>query len=390
MLLNCLFGLRRRAGRFLLPLLLLAAACAALPLQARAIDTEAQEAFMVDFDTGAVLLEKNPDQLMHPSSMSKMMTVYLLFERLKNGSVKLDDEFPVSEKAWRMGGSKMFVPLGGKIRVEDLIRGIVIQSGNDACIVVAEGLGGNEEAFAAEMTRRAHELGMTNSTFKNATGWPDPDHLTTARDLALLAKRTITDFPEYYHYYGELEFTFNKIKQGNRNPLLYKDMGADGLKTGHTEQGGYGVTASAKRGDRRLILVVNGLPSMKERAAESERLMEWGFREFDNYSLFKAGDTVTDADVWLGDAATVPLAIGSDLKVTLPKKSRHDMKVKAVFDGPIPAPIKKGDQIAKLVIAAPDMAPMEVPLVAGADIGRLGFVGRIGAAIKHIVWGSVQ
>jgi D-alanyl-D-alanine carboxypeptidase (penicillin-binding protein 5/6) len=353
-----------------------------------AIETEAKQAILVDFDTGAVLMEKNADELMHPSSMSKMMTVYDLFSRLKSGSIKLDDELPVSEKAWRMGGSKMFVPLGAKVKVDDLIRGIVIQSGNDACIVVAEGLDGTEDAFAAELTRKAHELGMTNTTFVNATGWPDPRHLTTARDLALLAKHTITDFPEYYHYYGEIEFTYNNIKQGNRNPLLYKDMGADGLKTGHTEDGGFGVTASAKRGDRRLILVLNGLPSMKARSAESERLMDWGFREFDNYALFKRNEAVTDADVWLGDSATVPLVIESNLEVTLPRKSRRDMNVTAVFDGPIPAPVKKGDRIAKLVVTAPDVPSVEVPLVAGRDVGRLGFLGRIGAAITHIVWGS--
>ena len=366
----------------------LIAVCESVP--AAAIETEARQAILVDFDTGTVLFEKNADELMHPSSMSKMMTVYDLFSRLKNGSIKLDDELPVSDKAWRMGGSKMFVPWGGKVKVEDLIQGIVVQSGNDACIVVAEGLDGTEDAFAAELTRKAHELGMTHSTFVNATGWPDPRHLTTARDLALLAKHTITDFPEYYHYYGELEFTYNKIKQGNRNPLLYKDIGADGLKTGHTEQGGYGLTASAKQGNRRLILVLNGLPSMKARADESDRLMEWGFREFNNYALFKRGETVTDAAVWLGNSATVPLVADSNVEVTLPRKSRHDMKVAAVFDGPIPAPIKKGDKIAKLVISGPDITTVEVPLLAGADVARLGFVGRIGAAISHIVWGSTQ
>ena len=357
---------------------------------ARALDTEAKQAILVDWDTGAVLFEKNADESMHPSSMSKMMTVYLLFEALKNGTVKLDDEFPVSEKAWKMGGSKMFVPLGSKVKVQDLIQGIVVQSGNDACIVVAEGLAGSEEAFVEKMNQKAKELGLEHSHFMNATGWPDPDHLMTARDLSILARRTIADFPEYYHYYGEIDFTFNGIKQGNRNPLLYKDLGADGLKTGHTEEGGFGLTGSAKRGDRRLIMVLNGLPTMKSRFEESERIMEWGFREFDNYTLFKKDAVVSEAEVWLGDQATVPLVTESDLKVTLPKKSRHGMKVTVKYDGPIPAPIAKGTKLAKLVVDAPDMPPMEIPLYAGADVGKLGFSGRVVAALKHVVWGAAK
>ena len=357
---------------------------------ARALDTEAKQAILVDWDTGTILFEKNADEPMHPSSMSKLMTVYMLFDRLKSGSVKLDDEFPVSEKAWRMGGSKMFVDLGSKVKVADLIQGIVVQSGNDACIVVAEGLAGNEEAFAEEMNKKAKEIGLEHSTFKNATGWPDPEHLMTARDLSILARRTIADFPDYYHYYGEIDFTYHGIKQGNRNPLLYKDIGADGLKTGHTDEGGYGLTGSAKRGDRRLILVLNGLPSMKSRFEESERVMEWGFREFDNYTVFKKDSTVSEAEVWLGDQAMVPLVPESDLKVTLPKKSRRGMKVTVKYDGPIPAPIAKGTKLAKLVIEAPEMPPMEIPLVAGADVGKLGFSGRVVAALKHVVWGAAK
>lgn len=357
---------------------------------ARALDTEARQAIVVDWDTGTVLFEKNADEPMHPSSMSKLMTVYMLFDALKNGSVKLDDEFPVSEKAWRMGGSKMFVDLGAKVKVEDLIQGIVVQSGNDACIVVAEGLGGTEEAFAEKMNQKAKEIGLEHSTFKNATGWPDPEHLMTARDLSILARRTIADFPQYYHYYGEIDFTYHGIKQGNRNPLLYKDLGADGLKTGHTDEGGFGLTGSAKRGDRRLIMVLNGLPTMKSRFEESERVMEWGFREFDNYTVFKKDAAVSEAEVWLGDQAMVPLVTESDLKVTLPKKSRHGMKVTVKYDGPIPAPIAKGTKLAKLVIDAPEMPPMEIPLVAGADVGKLGFSGRVVAALKHVVWGAAK
>ncbi len=373
-----------RAALGFAALLVLAAAPAA------AYETEAQQAILVDWDTGAVLFEKNADELMHPSSMSKMMTLYMLFEKLQSGAVKLDDEFTVSEKAWRKGGSKMFVEVGAKVKVEDLIRGIIVQSGNDACIVVAEALGGTEEAFAEQMTRRGREMGLTGTVFKNSTGWPDPEHLTTARDLALLARHTIADFPGYYRYYSEINFTFHGIKQGNRNPLLYKDTGADWLKTGHTEDGGFGIAASAERGERRLIMVLNGLPSMKARAEESERMMNWGFREFDNYALFKGGEAVSEAEVWLGDAATVPLTALSDITVTLPRKARRQMKVSVTYDGPVPAPIKKGEEIAELVIAAPDMDRIAIPLAAGSDVGQLGFAGRVMAALKHIVWGRLQ
>jgi D-alanyl-D-alanine carboxypeptidase (penicillin-binding protein 5/6) len=353
-------------------------------------ETQAAQAILVEWDTKTVLLEKAADQLMPPASMSKIMTVYMVFEQLRDGRLSLDDTLPVSKKAWKMKGSKMFVEVDTEVRVEDLLRGIVVQSGNDACIVVAEGLAGSEEAFAEEMTRRGRDLGLTNTTFRNATGWPHPEHLTTARDLATLARRTIEDFPEYYHYYAETTFTYDGIRQGNRNPLLYRNMGADGLKTGHTKAAGYGLAASVERDGRRLILVVNGLLSARARAAESRRLIEWGFREFGNYLLFEGGEVVADAEVWLGDAGAVPLVIDSELKVTLPRKSWREMKVAAVYDGPIAAPIEKGAEIAKLVVSAPGAEPIEVPLLAGETVGRLGFAGRVAAAVKHLLWGSLR
>jgi len=363
------------------------------PGGADAIETLAPQAFLMDMTTQAVLLDKNAEEPMHPASMSKMMTVYVLFQRLKEGSLSLDDTFSVSENAWQKGGAKsggstMFLEPGARVRVEDLIRGIVIQSGNDASIVVAEGLASSELAFAEEMTRQARKLGIMRSSFKNATGLLDPEHMSTARDLAMLAMHEIRDFPEYYHYYSEKTFTFNGIRQGNRNPLLYRDLGVDGLKTGHTEDSGYGLTASALRGDRRLILVVNGLPSIKVRSRESERLLEWGFREFNNYRLFSAGDTVTTADVWLGTEKTVPLVIEKDLTTTLPRKSRPSLKVTVTIEGPIPAPITKGSKLAKLVVSAPDVDSIEVPLVAGADVEQLGIFGRLGTALKHLLWGK--
>jgi D-alanyl-D-alanine carboxypeptidase (penicillin-binding protein 5/6) len=370
--------------------LLLAAAfaAAALPASAQTIETQARQAYIVDMKTGTVLLEKNADEVMPPSSMSKMMTVHMLFEKLQKGDVKLTDEFAVSERAWRIQGSKMFVPLGSRVKVEDLIRGIVIQSGNDACVVVAEGLAGTEEAFAEQMTKKGRELGLTKTVFKNASGWPHPEHVTTARELAMIAKHTIEAFPDYYKYYAELNYTFNGIKQGNRNPLLYKPLGADGLKTGHTEAAGYGLTASVKRGERRIIMVVNGLPSMKARAQESETLIDWAFREWENYALFKNGETVQQAGVWLGDAKNVALAAGDDLVVTLPRRARQGMKVTAVFQEPIPAPIQKGQTVGKLVVAAPGVQTKELPLIAAESVGQLGPAGRIGAAVSYLLFGA--
>jgi len=375
---------------------LLVAVFMAFPgFQAKAIETIAREAVMIDMQTGTVILDKNSTVSMPPASMSKLMTVYMVFERLRDGRLSLDDKFSVSENAWRRGGTKsgsstMFLEPGKRIRVEDLLRGIIVQSGNDACIVVAEALSGSEEAFAAEMTEKARQIGMPDSTFANATGWPHEKHRMTPMDLATLAKKTIENFPDYYHYYSEKSFVFNGIKQSNRNPLLYKGMGADGLKTGHTQESGYGLTSSAVRGDRRLILVLNGMPSKKDRARESERLLEWGFREFDNYAFLKAGEKIEDATVWLGKDATVPLIVENDLTLTLPKKARRDMKAIVKYEGPVPAPIIKGTRLATLTFSAPGTDPIEIPLVAANDVAQLGLVGRLVAAFKSIIWGAAS
>lgn len=256
---------------------------------AASIETIAKQAILVDITSNTVLFEKSPDQRMAPSSMSKIMTMYMVFDAIKEGRLTLESTLPVSERAWRMQGSKMFVELHNNIKVDDLIKGVIVQSGNDACIVFAEGLAGSESAFAERMNKRARELGLKDTNLTNATGWPDPNHYMTARDLAILAEHLIKDFPEYYHYYSIREFKYHGINQGNRNPLLYRGMDVDGMKTGHTEAGGYGLTASAEREGRRLILVVNGLPNMQARADESARLIEWGFREFATYALFKIG-----------------------------------------------------------------------------------------------------
>ena len=360
---------------------------------AEVIDTKAREAILIDPSTGTVILNKNADEQMPPASMSKLMTAYLLFESINDGRVSLDDKFRVSENAWRKGGaasgsSTMFLPPKSEVRVEDLIRGIIVQSGNDACIVVAESLAGSEEAFARRMTDKAQELGMTGSNFMNATGWPHPEHRTTARDLATLSARIIQDFPELFSFYSEREFTYNGIRQSNRNPLIYGYAGADGMKTGHTSEAGYGLTGTAKQGDRRLIVVVNGLKSSKDRASESARILDWGFREFNNYSLFKAGDTVEIAPVWLGTKPTVALKIDRDVHLTMSRKSRRAMKVTVKYQSPISAPITAGQSVGTLTIEAPDFETIEAPLLAATDSQQLGMVGRLGAALEFLLWGQ--
>ncbi|WP_064789222.1 D-alanyl-D-alanine carboxypeptidase family protein [Thalassospira indica] len=356
--------------------------------RAQAIETSAREAFIMDFDTGAVLLDKEGDTLTEPASMTKMMTVHMLFKYIKDGRVSMDDTFHVSEKAWRKGGSKMFVEVNSNVSVSDLLHGIIVQSGNDAAIVVAEGIGGSEEAFAEAMTEEARAIGMTKSVFKNATGWPADGHLVTVHDLAILARDTIRNFPDLYELYSVKEFTYNGIRQPNRNPLLGTSAGVDGLKTGHTEAAGYGLTASAERDGRRLILVVNGLDSVRERRTESQKLLDWGFREFDNYDLFAEGETVSSANVWLGSETKVDLVADKEILLTLPRSASRDMKVTVVYDGPVPAPISQGDQIAILKVEVPDRDTIEFPLYAAHDVGRLGFVGRIGAAFKYLLWGA--
>jgi len=353
-----------------------------------AVDTAAREAYLMDFETGQVLFAKNPDDLMPPASMTKMMTVYLAFERLKDGRLRLADEIPVSEKAWRMGGSKMFIKVGTSVSIKDILQGIIVQSGNDATVALGEALAGSEAAFADMMTEKARELGMANTTFRNASGWPDPEHRTTAHDLALLAASIIRRFPEFYPLFSELTFTYNGIKQGNRNPLLYKNMDVDGLKTGHTENAGYGLTASAMRGTRRLVLVLNGMRSVQERSDESARLMEWGFREFENVTLAKQGTPVETAEVWLGDRAKVPLVADRDLMIAVRRAGRRGMTVTVEYAGPIPAPIAAGQPIAMLRVAAPEMEDRTFPLYAGVEVGQLGPLGRITSALGHLIWGA--
>jgi D-alanyl-D-alanine carboxypeptidase (penicillin-binding protein 5/6) len=372
--------------RSILALLVLLTAVASAE-RASAFETSAKAAILVDLQSDQVLFAKNADEPLPPASMSKLMTAFMVFEQLEEGHLSLDDTFPVSEKAWRKGGSKMFVEVGSRVRVEDLLHGIIVQSGNDACIVVAEALAGSEEAFAEQMTKRAHELGLTHTTLKNASGWPDPEHLMSVRDLATLARILIERFPEYYPIYSEKEFTFNGIRQYARNPLLHMDVGADGLKTGHTEAAGYGLTASAARDGRRLVMVLAGLQRPGDRAREAERLLEYGFNQFKSYQLFAAGEAVGQAGVWLGNEPTVPLVLDRDVVISLTPEARRELEVKVVYDGPVPAPVAKGAQIAELEIAAPGLEPRRLPLMASQEVRPAGLLSRVTSAIGYLIWG---
>lgn len=354
---------------------------------ARADTTIAPNAILIDGTTGTVLLEKNADEPLPPASMSKLMTVLMVFERLKAGVLSMDHTFPVSHKAWKMGGSKTFVRVNTRVSIADLLRGVIVQSGNDASIVLAEGISGSEEAFADAMTARARELGLSSSSFRNATGWPHPEHLISARDLAHLAQILVTDFPVYYEMFAEKEFKFNGIEQRNRNPLLSRVPGADGLKTGHTNVSGYGLTASAERNGRRLYLVLNGLKSSGARARESERLIEWGFREFAAYPLLKKGETVETAAVWLGSIDHVPLVPDRDVVLSIKRQARGGLKAFVRWKGPVVAPIAEGQELATLHLEAPGIQPVAHPLYAGVSVERIGFFGRIFERMRAMIFG---
>lgn len=360
---------------------------------ANAMETKARNAILMDYDTGMYLYAKDVQKMVPPASMSKLMTVYVLFSKLKDGSLSLDDTFTVSENAWRKGGaasggSTMFLKIGEKVKIEDLIKGILIQSGNDACIVVAENISGSEDEFVHEMDKYAHKLGLKNSSFANATGLPHPDHRMSVEDLAILARHIIKDFPEYYPIFAIKNFTYNNIKQGNRNPLLYSMNDADGLKTGHTEEAGFSLTASAKRGDRRLIEVMTGMNSNKERSDEAEKLMSWGFREFNNYEVLTSGEKIAEVPVWFGKKDKVDLIIGETVFRTLKKNKASKIKMTAEYDKPLKAPIKKGDKVGVVKIEIPNQPTFEVPLVSAEDIAEKGLLGRLTANLKYLLKGA--
>ena len=375
---------------------LLASLLAFAPIQGahaqESVPTVAEYAYITDFNSGRILLDKAGEEPMKPASMAKIMTTYIAFERIADGSLSLDDTFIVSERAWKTGGSRMFLDPGSSVTIRDLLKGIIVQSGNDAAIVMAEGLSGSEDAFADEMNDKARELGMYNTIFRNATGWPDPELTTTAKDLNILSTALIKNFPterfpELYPMFAIKNFTYNDIKQGNRNPLIYKDESADGLKTGHTEESGYGLVGSAKRGNQRIMLVLNGMKSKNERAQESRRLMDFMFREFKQYELFDENQQVDTANVWLGNKATINLLSSTDVHKVMSRKERRDLKVTLNWEDPVPAPITKGQQIGTITLTY-DGKREDYPLVSADEVKALGFFDRITEAVKYLVFGS--
>jgi len=359
-----------------------APASAATKAPAGVFDTKAKHAILMNVDADLIFYEKDADTLMSPASMSKLMTLAVVFRELKAGHIKLDDRFKVSEHAWREGGapsgsSAMFAPLNSTVSVEDLIRGVTVQSGNDACIILAEGISGSEDAFVKEMNKYAKEIGLTKSHFENSTGLPADGHVMTARELALLADYLIKNYPEYYHYFGEKQFTYGKWNFTNRNPLVFEDLGVDGLKTGFIEDAGYGLVASAVRDNQRVILVVSGLNTKKEREEEPRKLLEWGFKSFKPYRLFDQGEKVSDALVWGGTRHYVPLVGNENIDIILPFNTSGQVTAQIVYDGPIKAPIRKGDQVATLRVTAADTkATNDIPLYAGEDVGQSNFAMR--------------
>jgi len=379
--------------RRLFPLCLSLLVALVVPAQA-AIDTSAEHGLIMDAQTGQVLWQKDGMTPMPPASMSKLMTIDLLFQRLKDGRVKLTDTFPVSERAWRTQGSKMFVELGSRISVESLIRGIIIQSGNDACVVVAEALGGTVEGFVDLMNKRAKELGLAQSTFVNPDGLPDPPgQMMSALDLAKLSRHIINTYPDLYHYFSEREFVWHNIHQPNRDLVLGSLPGADGLKTGHTDAAGYGITISAKRGDQRLILVLNGLrypqyhndyfPNIR-RAEEAGRVMELAFREFRSYPVLKANQVVGNVAVLNGKEPSVPVAVKGALNVTMQVDSHAGLKTTVKPDANLTAPVLAGQKVGTLTVTAPEFPSLTVPVYAAQAVDKVGIFGSMMNAIQHL------
>lgn len=377
---------------------ILAALVAAAPIpasgQAKKDDfqTSAPYAILIDAESDSVLLEKNADQLTPPSSLAKLMTAEVVFNELKAGRIKLDDEFLISEDAWRRGGapshtSSMFAPIHSRVRVEDLMRGMIIQSGNDSCIALAQGIAGSEPKFAEMMNKRARELGLKQSFFSNSTGLPDPPLRVTVRELAKLARHLIATYPEYYPIYGEREFTWNKIRQFNRNPLLTMNMGADGMKTGYTQEGGYGLVGSAVQNGLRLIVVVNGLKTAQERANEAKRLLEWGFKGFESRPLFAQGQPVGAAKVFGGAQGSVDLIGTGGVSILVPRGSSERIIARISYTGPVRAPVAQGQAIGTLKVWRGDQVALTVPLQAAEDVPVGNLTQRAIDAVAELVIG---
>ena len=350
----------------------------------------APHAILIDAEYGAVLFERDADKLIFPASLGKLMTVEYVFHELTEGRIKLTDEFMVSENAWRKGGapshgSTMYAALNSRVSVGDLIHGMIVQSGNDACIVLAEGIAGNEAEFAAKLTQRAREIGLTKSVFTNSNGLPDPDEKVTTRELGLLARHIIRNYPEYYAIFGEREFTWNKIRQQNRNPLLTMGIGADGLKTGFTKDAGYGLVGSAVQNGLRLVVVVNGLKTAKDRADEAKKLLEWGFRSFEQRVLFAEGQTIGAAKVYGGAQGRVTLVAAGPVRVMLPKSGAEKLIARIVYTGPVPAPIEQGQRIGAIKVWRNDNVILEMPLKAAESVGKGNMPQRAFDAVTEMM-----
>jgi D-alanyl-D-alanine carboxypeptidase (penicillin-binding protein 5/6) len=359
-------------------------------LSAAAFDTKARAAYVLDAGTDTVLLAKNADVPLPPASMSKLMTLYVAFEALRDDRLELDERLPVSEHAMSYGGSTMFLDTQDRVRVEDLLRGIIVLSGNDACAVIAEALSpdGTEAGFARYMTKRAQELGMTASTFANSNGWPAAGHRMSVHDLAILAERLIEDFPEYYPLFAETKFEFDgraPSNTRNRNPLLKLGIGADGLKTGHTEEAGYGLVGSAVQGDRRVIFVVSGLASERSRAEEAEAMVNWSFRQFTKKTVAKEGVAIAEAEIWRGSQRSVALVPASDLEILLPSLASKTIEGEVVYNGPIEAPVKQGQRLAELVLQPDELPEVRLPLVAEQDVPKGGFLVQVRTAAQVLI-----
>ena len=366
-----------------------------LPVFSRAqiIETDAEFAVIMDHETGEILWSKNGDTPMIPASMTKMMTAYFTFDLIEQGEITLDTQMTVSDDAWRRGGfpsgtSTMGLSPRERPTVRELLQGMIVMSGNDACIVLAQGVAGSEEAFARQMTERAHELGLSTVNFVNTTGLEGEGHVVSAADLARLAKMIIDDYPQYYQWYSQESYTWGQYTQANRNPLLGTMDGADGLKTGHLDEAGYGLTASAIRDGKRRTIVINGLPSKQARAQEAERMMRMAFSAFDTREILADGERLAELDVWMGEARKVGVRLGAPVSVTAHRRAFAKGKSEIVHDQLIEAPIAAGDQIATLIVTIEGKDPIELPLLATESVGRLGFIGRAVEGLSRMMEGG--
>ena len=353
------------------------------------ITTPAKYVVIYDHEVDQILYEKNGDEVMKPASMAKLMTAYIVFDRIKDRRLQMSDTFVVSDKAWRMGGSRSFLELNSNVSISDLLLGLIVQSGNDAAVVIAEGISGDEEAFAREMNRYAKLLGMQNTYFTNSTGWPHPDLKTTSKDLIILTKNLIKNFPKLYTLFNEKTFKYNNIKQSNRNPLLYSLNGADGLKTGHTNESGYGLIGSVDRNNRRVTIIINGINSKKKRTFESKRLFDIVFRETTLLSLFENKKSLASANIWLGKLSKINLIAEKSIKKIVSPLEFNKTKIKIEWNDPIPAPIKKGDRVGKIFVTMPGRDLITEHLISSENVEKLPSLLRIKSILKFLLYGDI-